>query len=442
MASLKQQLEAAGYDTSTLDENAILSKLDAAGYDVSQYKQSSALPDDVVNEPGLQAEVFPGADVIGHASRAVGKAVEAGGAGIGDLVAHPNEEGLQRAATDVQNVESGEKPENFAGKVGKAVGSAFTPDQIAIGAGLGAALGPVGEWAADLFKGWSEQAARNAIGFVKSMANKGDIADLSGIAQFVMNPVKVAGKTFQAILTKDSSPAEMLKAAEAIKAAAGSALGKVSETMDSAIADNSATINLGAIDQNLAKLQSAVERNAADLGAPVVKQYEKAISDFRRIIDNWKNEDAANLFTDLRSFKTTIGDLMGEGENVVASKLALQKVYGTLASELDAAAGSVSKGIGAAYSEANKAYMYASDAVEALTGKIKSDAVKPLLPSIKDLFTGNVLNGSPALASGLRTASNAVAPAIRGVANMIPGVGAATGIDTAASAIYNGLTGQ
>lgn len=433
MASLKEQLDAAGYDTSSLDENAILAKLDSAGYDVSQYKQSSAMPDDVRNEAGLQAEMIPGADAMGRGIKKTGEMVEAGGAGIGDLVAHPNATGLDRAVTDINHVENEEKPENTAGKVGKAIGSAFTPAQIAIGAGLGAALEPVGMWAADLFQGWSEQAARNAIGFVKAMANKGDIADLSGIARFVMSPVKVAGKMFPSILTKTSTPEQMLASAEAIKDAAGEALGEVSNTADAAIADNSASINLGAIDQNLAKLQSAVERNAANLGKPVVDQYEKAINDFRGIIDNWKNDESTNLFTALRDFKTTIGGLMGEGENVVASKAALQKVYGTLASELDTAASKISPALGAAYNEANKAYMYATDAVEALTNKIKSDAVKPLLPSLKDVFTHPVPVSSQALASGLGTAAKIAAPALTGIGNLASG---------AASAVYNGLTGQ
>jgi hypothetical protein len=53
MASLKEQLEAAGYDTSTVDEQAILSKLDAAGYDVSQYQSQQQAPTQVKQESPL-----------------------------------------------------------------------------------------------------------------------------------------------------------------------------------------------------------------------------------------------------------------------------------------------------------------------------------------------------------------------------------------------------
>jgi hypothetical protein len=45
MASLKERLDAAGYDTANLDEGAILSKLDAAGYDTSGLGASAPKPD-------------------------------------------------------------------------------------------------------------------------------------------------------------------------------------------------------------------------------------------------------------------------------------------------------------------------------------------------------------------------------------------------------------
>ena len=37
MASLKEQLEAAGFDTANLNEQAVLQQLDSAGFDVSSF---------------------------------------------------------------------------------------------------------------------------------------------------------------------------------------------------------------------------------------------------------------------------------------------------------------------------------------------------------------------------------------------------------------------
>lgn len=45
MASLKEQLDAAGYDTSSLDEASIIKQLDAAGYDTSQFAPAPKAPE-------------------------------------------------------------------------------------------------------------------------------------------------------------------------------------------------------------------------------------------------------------------------------------------------------------------------------------------------------------------------------------------------------------
>lgn len=57
MATIKEQLEAAGYDTSHMDESQILDGLDKAGYDVSAYKQAPSAMDiakDQLAKPVLQ----------------------------------------------------------------------------------------------------------------------------------------------------------------------------------------------------------------------------------------------------------------------------------------------------------------------------------------------------------------------------------------------------
>ena len=67
-----------------------------------------------------------------------GEYVEAGGAGIADVLTG---KGLPQAASTVENVLEGIKPETTSGKIGKFAGSFFTPTQIALQA-AGAKLAP------------------------------------------------------------------------------------------------------------------------------------------------------------------------------------------------------------------------------------------------------------------------------------------------------------
>lgn len=90
------------------------------------------------------------------ASKALGTAVEAGGAGIGDIdsalipvaintltgtsIPHPSiANAVMQGGQDVNAVEAGQPPTSIAGTVGKTVGSFFTPNQIALQAAGGAA---------------------------------------------------------------------------------------------------------------------------------------------------------------------------------------------------------------------------------------------------------------------------------------------------------------
>ncbi len=161
MASLKDQLDQAGYDTSTLDEAAVLKQLTDAGYDTSSF---SPEPQGVMGALGVAAKrLLPSKETLMApltASNKLGTMVEAGGAGMGDIDANilpraanlipgvnmktePFLPAINQAGADVRNVMSGLAPETTAGKAGKFVGSFFTPNQIAMTAAGEAAAKPI-----------------------------------------------------------------------------------------------------------------------------------------------------------------------------------------------------------------------------------------------------------------------------------------------------------
>lgn len=174
MASLKDQLDQAGYDTSTLDEAAVLKQLSDAGYDTSSF---SAPAPGIMDAVGAAAKrLLPSKETLMApmtASNKLGTMVEAGGAGIGDIDANllpraanlipgvnmktePFLPAVSQAGQDVNNVMAGLAPETATGKAGKFIGSFFTPNQIALQAtgeaaakpiveGLGAGINKVGE---------------------------------------------------------------------------------------------------------------------------------------------------------------------------------------------------------------------------------------------------------------------------------------------------------
>jgi hypothetical protein len=159
---LKQQLDEAGYDTSTLDEAAVLKQLTDAGYDTSSFSASPALSkEDQIMQDNLKSLNGKGPidDLMGMFKEG-GKMVEAGGAGIGNLNASllphvanmipgvhttgPSlSEATLNAGADVRHVLNDEAPETPAGKAGKFVGSFFTPAQIALQATGEAAINPI-----------------------------------------------------------------------------------------------------------------------------------------------------------------------------------------------------------------------------------------------------------------------------------------------------------
>lgn len=114
---------------------------------------------------------------LSQASGDVGKMVEAGGAGIGDIDAAllpkaanmipgvnmatpPLAGAVEQAGQDVNAVQNGQPPTSTAGTIGKTVGSFFTPNQIAL-QGLGGAVAEpianaVGNVASPVIKGLAD----------------------------------------------------------------------------------------------------------------------------------------------------------------------------------------------------------------------------------------------------------------------------------------------
>lgn len=158
------------------------------------------------------------------ASEHLGKMVEAGGAGIGDIDANlaprlanmipgvnmktePFLPAVQQAGTDVNNVMAGLAPETKAGKAGKFIGSFFTPNQIALSAtgeaaakpivkGLGMGINKLGSLmapASDAVLPGAEKAAGN---FLSTLSG----VDTPALETVMQNPGAVdAAKTFPGV---------------------------------------------------------------------------------------------------------------------------------------------------------------------------------------------------------------------------------------------------
>jgi hypothetical protein len=131
---------------------------------LAAFKAKYAEPQGVMGAVGAAAQkLLPSMETLKapmKASEHLGKMVEAGGAGIGDIDANllpraanmipgvnmktePFLPAVQQAGQDVNNVMAGLAPETAAGKAGKFVGSFFTPNQIAMTAAGEAAAKPI-----------------------------------------------------------------------------------------------------------------------------------------------------------------------------------------------------------------------------------------------------------------------------------------------------------
>lgn len=317
----------------------------------------------------------------------IGENIRAGAAGLGELITG---KGLQKSAETIEKVQEGEKPSTTAGKVGEFVGKMVTPEQIALQAVGGAALeaSGIGIWAANIIKGWGESAARAAISGIKTIAKSMGLENLSALSQFLLSPVKIGAKELPAIVTATNTTKDMLAAAQAIKNAAGAALGKISPVVDEALAKNPGAINLKVILEDLDKLNLAVKEVAPQLGKAVVNQYEAAIADFLNVVKAETLSDSPRMFTALRELKTTIGNLVFKHGSPLESKAALEDAYAVLSRGIDAAAHVVDKATGAAFDEANAIYNKAYAVVEALTGKAISEEAKGFFADIPALGAG------------------------------------------------------
>jgi hypothetical protein len=148
---------------------------------------------------------------ITNASEQVGNIVKAGGAGLGNLLAHPmtsaqdilnasanavtggnrpvsNPSPVTSAATDIANVEQGQSPATTAGTVGSTIGSFFTPNQIGLQT-MGGAAAPV------IAKGLGNLATPVVKGLVNAFPKLSDMVGAApeAISALAENPEAVAG---------------------------------------------------------------------------------------------------------------------------------------------------------------------------------------------------------------------------------------------------------
>lgn len=427
-------IDVTGHDPEEYDDLA-----SAANQD---YMERKAQFDEIRNEPGLES----GLSVY---TKPAGQMTKAGYAGIGNLVSG---NGLQQAATDVEHVVAGEKPETTSGKVGEFAGSMFTPEQIAMQAVLGPIIeaSGIGPWAMKILGRWSEQAARAAVGIIGKIAKSLGVDSLDVIAQFLLNPIKIGSKEFPAIISATSTVQDMLKAAETIKAAAGAALEKVNPVIDKGLAENPAAIDLPKILQNIDKLKLAIQDAAPKLGKAVVRQFEDATDDFLEIVKRETLSDNPELFTALRNFKTVLGDLIYKHGEVIPSKAALGDVYGVISGGIDEAAKAVDPATQAIFNEANAVYNKIVPVVQALEGKVVSEGSKGFFSDVPSLGVG-ILTGfaHPGLAVPAAVASHvarnygpqAIAKGLNALSPMAPALvsGAARAVPVVGNAIAQAL---
>lgn len=408
-----------------------------AGYSLdeiaSHLGSSSVMPYDVRNEAGLQAEMVPGADAMGRGIKEVGDMTKAGGAGIGDLIAHPNATGLDRAVTDINHVENDQPAENTAGKVGSFVGGMVTPEQIAIQHGLGAIGEAIGPWVTNALKGWAGDAAMSAVGKIKTIAKELGVANMDELGKFLLSPITIGGKTFDPIVTATASAEDMLARAQEIRKAAGAQLEAVSGAADQTVKDavdseasNLAeappklVLNLGGLPEKITALKEAAVGDLPKLGKDVAMKFENAADDLSAFAVKQANGPTATAFSDLGKLKTKLGNLAKFGSQT-ESNLALQQVYHAVDDTLSEAAANVSKETGAAYAQANEVYHKILSIVEGLEGKTV-DARNP--------FGGAAMGALSAMTGALAAvathnpvyaALSALAPVVGGVAGKVMG---------------------
>lgn len=397
---------------------------------------------DWFNEPGLE-------DATVSTIKNLGTMTKAGGAGISNLIAGND---MQQASEDVGKVMEGERPETRSGKVGEFTGGLFTPAQIALQGGMEAFLAAsgIGQLATNILKGWGEKAALAAIGYVKSIGKAVGLENLSGLAQFLLQPVTIGGKELPAIVTATNDAPAMLKAAQAMKTAAYQELKTASTAVDAAIkqatemgGDAPVAIDLAGLEKAATALKTEVETITPNLGKAVINQYDNALLDIQNLIKKSLAGDSKAVFSDLSKLKTTIGDLVYKHGSPLESKAALNDVYHIVSNTLDEAAKKTGGAVGAAYDAANALYNKAATVESALEGKALSSAAKGFFSDIGSMGVGMMagfLNpalaiptaigthlarnyGPQAIAAGLDAAAPLLGSALRTGVRALPVVG-------------------
>lgn len=374
-----------------------------------------------------------------------GTLTKAGYAGVADIIAG---NGLKKASENVSNVKEGKDVTSGAAVIGEGLGSQFTPVQIAlqaVGGKVAQALGPL---ASRLMSGWSEAAARAAIGWTKKIAEAIGIEDFAAVGRFLLEPIVIGGKTLKPIVTATSSAEEMLAAAKLIKSAAGKDLEKIALVGDKAIAETgeeggiSFMADLPALKQKLIDLRNVISDYAPNMGKAATNQYDAAIADIDMLLDSVTKGNTSRVFSTLSKIKTTIGDLTFRHGSPLESKAAYNDVYHAVSDTLSKTAKNVGGATSQEYATANAVYNKAATIVEALEGKVLGGSsarsffndpaalvagittgasVNPIVAPFAFLATKAAENYGPqAIASGLNKGASLVAPGLELTARGVP----------------------
>lgn len=234
MASLKDRLEAAGYDTSGLDEDTIIQKLDKAGYDTAGLSVSKAATPGI---PEMAAQASNPAEILKVAAPSnLGKMAGVAAAnapgitsmlvnslpGIGNPGAIP-----QAAANIVQNPQQGTQAasramqtqggaqmtpdEQMQANMGQAAGTAMEMAGPALNEGV-KATGPftAGVKAPETAAPGALQAANTELGAAKLAAKAGDsVEETSRLRRLMSRPSGVSKVAEEAIDALKNKPGDL-----------------------------------------------------------------------------------------------------------------------------------------------------------------------------------------------------------------------------------------
>lgn len=355
MASLKEQLDQAGYDTSTLDEAAVLKQLNDEGYDTSSFAASAPLSkEDQIMQDNLKGLDNQGPlDELKGAFDLGGKLVKGGISGIAELdkailprmanhfppIAVAQGLGMMdkfeepemkptilQAGDNVNRVMAGERPTSSVGRTGETVGSFFTPGQIALQAvggklapmavkGVAKGINAVGEMLAPASEAALPGGAK-AIGNALSTMSGLDNAALETV---MTNPEGVAAaKTFPGLAEDVAGSMNKLKGhLDKLETAANGVLNAKKSmnvsVMTDAIENEVKSINLA--DVTTPEMESAKKvlegmlskiKNRGTMSEPEVAKWIKEVQG--KV--NFKNTGATELNESLTRIQSTVNEAL------------------------------------------------------------------------------------------------------------------------------------